>query len=369
MLASVIGLRANATAIDVPSSIVSVCSAASTQREERIVRGLGRPDAGVAGGLRLLGVARRAWQVDIRCLRRPSWRDRNAPVAGAANAASPGERAGQSWLAEEALDLGGEFVARAHLQRRSRERPGHVARRRGVVDLLELARPSRRCSSLLATSWSSRRRWIRPRRAARRRRPRCRWPRAARRAGPPTPPDTTSPRRSAAPAPRSRATGCRGRAARARARPPCRRARRSSCGRNGSVAAASWRRRCDREPRRPGVRRGERVGAEADHLRDTELRRPARRRRDEAVPRHVGLGAGQQQHVATVRGRGRARNLMRRHVSRELTPSRSSIVGPAGAEVDEHVVVELGDRGRWRTLPRGSSIAAAAPRRRHRSSR
>ena len=56
MLASVIGLRANATAIDVPSSSVSVCSAREQQREERVVTGLRRPRAAVAGGLQLLGL-------------------------------------------------------------------------------------------------------------------------------------------------------------------------------------------------------------------------------------------------------------------------------------------------------------------------
>ena len=53
MLASVIGLRANATAIDVPSSSVGRVLGGEQQRQERVVAGLGRPAAGVAGLLEL----------------------------------------------------------------------------------------------------------------------------------------------------------------------------------------------------------------------------------------------------------------------------------------------------------------------------
>ena len=59
MLASSIGLRAKATAIDVPSSIVLGVLGGEQQREERVVAGLGRPDARVARLLGSLASARR----------------------------------------------------------------------------------------------------------------------------------------------------------------------------------------------------------------------------------------------------------------------------------------------------------------------
>ena len=70
-----IGLRANATAMPVPSSIRSVLLRGEEQREERVVGGLGRPDPVVALVLELLGGARRdplAALACHRCPRRPS---------------------------------------------------------------------------------------------------------------------------------------------------------------------------------------------------------------------------------------------------------------------------------------------------------
>ena len=63
MLASVIGLRAKATAIAVPSSSRSVCSAASSSGKNGswLVSAVQTPV--VAGGLRLLGAGRGVRQI------------------------------------------------------------------------------------------------------------------------------------------------------------------------------------------------------------------------------------------------------------------------------------------------------------------
>ena len=55
-LASIIGLRAKATAIEVPELERLGVLGRQEEREERIVRGLGRPDARVARLLRFLGL-------------------------------------------------------------------------------------------------------------------------------------------------------------------------------------------------------------------------------------------------------------------------------------------------------------------------
>ena len=60
MLARVIGLRAKATAIDVPSSIVFGVFGREQQREERVVGRLGGPEAVVAGLLVFFG---RRWRL------------------------------------------------------------------------------------------------------------------------------------------------------------------------------------------------------------------------------------------------------------------------------------------------------------------
>ena len=60
VVASVIGLRANATAMPVPSSIARCARPPSSERQERVVAGLGRPHPVVAGLLDPADVGRRA---------------------------------------------------------------------------------------------------------------------------------------------------------------------------------------------------------------------------------------------------------------------------------------------------------------------
>ena len=72
------GLRAKATAIPVPSSRCSVCSAGEQQREERVVSGLGAPDPRESGLFGLLAPSRRRLLLRNRCLRRPSRAHPNA---------------------------------------------------------------------------------------------------------------------------------------------------------------------------------------------------------------------------------------------------------------------------------------------------
>ena len=66
------GLRANATAIPVPSSRLLGVLRSEQQREERVMAGLGAPDSRVPGLLGPLSQSRRRLSRRIRCLRRPS---------------------------------------------------------------------------------------------------------------------------------------------------------------------------------------------------------------------------------------------------------------------------------------------------------
>ena len=141
MWASVIGLRANATAIDVPSSSCSVCSAASSKREERIVCRLRGPRSVVSRCLGFLGARRGLGElvtdssVDFHCA------DRN-------------RRLGQFWSPVRCPGLAGTVRTRRPARRRwgcRRCRAGRSAAwpgRRASSSWLTIAR----CSSLLATS-------------------------------------------------------------------------------------------------------------------------------------------------------------------------------------------------------------------------
>ena len=153
MLASVIGLRANATAIDVPSSSV------------RCARR--RAAAGRTG---------RGWspRSTRRCSRRPRspWRSppalaRSLPIPPSTFIAPtvvpaslpvrcPGLARSGVLVAEEALELGGELVAGRDAAGSEADRsaawPGRRAPRAGATIA--------RCSSLPATSWSRRWRWM-----------------------------------------------------------------------------------------------------------------------------------------------------------------------------------------------------------------
>ena len=114
MLASVIGLRAKATAIDVPSSSVVGVLGGEQQRQERVVAGLGRPARPSSRPPPAPRPARRPcadrlpmppstfMAADRRWSRRSSRRRAT--------------RSALALVAEEALELGGELVAGAQLE-------------------------------------------------------------------------------------------------------------------------------------------------------------------------------------------------------------------------------------------------------------
>ena len=90
---------------------------------------------------------------------------------------------------------------------------------------------------------------------------------------------------------------------------------------------------------------GEGVGPEVRHLGDTQRRGELADRPGEPVPGHVGLGTAEQQEVAAgaVAAGGEGEPVPVEHGVEAVAELHDRASGP---EVDEDVVVELGDRRR-----------------------
>ena len=73
MVAVIIGLRAKATTMPVPSSSVVVAVAAPGDDQQRIVSGLGRPRAVVAGEFEFARLGAHVVDFEMRDRRRPTW--------------------------------------------------------------------------------------------------------------------------------------------------------------------------------------------------------------------------------------------------------------------------------------------------------
>ena len=306
----------------------SVCSAAEQQRQERVVAGLGRPAAGVAGLLELRPPARRPcadrFGMPPSTFMAPTVDRRGAqPSSGGAVSSCPG-RAGSARPRRPArrptrssspprrlvglgaavgLLLGG-VVEPLEL---GDHRPVLVVALDELVEALALQHGLAAQLGAVDGDAGGRRQALEQgdrRRRVRHRRDVVRDLR----------PDAERP-------------GCRVRAGRARAPRPCRPGRRPSwCGTaarrsprptatsptGAAGGCAAW--RTGRRRGRPSSTTPSCCGEVGD-------------RGGEAVPRHVGLGTGEQQHVATVRRRDRRCSSGADQTSRVLTPSRSSSIG------------------------------------------
>ena len=105
------------------------------------------------------------------------------------------------------------------------------------------------------------------------------------------------------------------------------------------------RRRRTRQARRAGVRGSERVGPEGDHLRHTEFLADVADRSGEAMPGHVGFRAGEHEHVAP--GRRSARTQLDRRPDEVGVDAVAEFHDRApGPVVDDRVVVEPHERAR-----------------------